>query len=102
MIERQELQAGKVLTLHADKMQLYEVGDPVYVKATPKQVKRHQSVASWTVQATIADKHFNGMFYRLRWNTSGLGGENAGELSKRLYHWSNLKRRPVNGPSRCT
>jgi hypothetical protein len=100
MIERQELQAGKVLALHADKMQLYEVGDSVYVKATTKQVKRHQSVASWTVQATVADKHFNGMFYRLRWDTSGLGGENAGDLSKRVYHWSNLKPRPGNGHSR--
>ena len=94
MIERQELQAGKVLALHADKMEMYEVGDHVYVKATPKQVKIHQAVASWTVQATIEEKHFNGMFYRLRWDTSGLGGEKAGDVSKRAYHWSNLKKRP--------
>ena len=78
-------------------MEMYEVGDHVYVKATPKQVKIHQAVASWTIQATIEEKHFNGMFYRLRWDTSGLGGEAAGEVSKRAYHWSNLKRRPNNG-----
>ena len=97
MIERQELQAGKVLALHADKMQMYEVGDAVYVKATPKQVKRHQAVASWTIQATIEDTHMSNMFYRLRWVTSGLGGEVAGDVSKRVYHWSNLKPRPRNG-----
>ena len=74
-------------------MEMYEVGDHVYVKATPKQVKIHQAVASWTVQATIEEKHFNGMFYRLRWDTSGLGGEKAGDVSKRAYHWSNLKKR---------
>ena len=97
MIERQELQAGKVLALHADKMQMYGVGDAVYVKATRAQVKRHQSVASWTIHATIEDTHMSGMFYRLRWVTSGLGGEVAGDVSKRVYHWSNLKPRPRNG-----
>ena len=56
MIQRQELQAGKILAQHADKMQLYNVDDKVFVKATKKQVKRKQAVSSWTILTTIAEK----------------------------------------------
>jgi len=35
------------------------------------------------------------MFFRLRWETKGLGGESVGDLSRRVYHWTNLKMRPV-------
>ena len=93
MIERQQLQAGKVLAKHADKMELYQVGDKVYVKATVAQVKRKQAVTSWSIWATITEKHFNGMFYRVRWETNGLGSEEKGDISQRVYHWSNLKLR---------
>ena len=97
MITRQEIQAGKVLAQHADKMQLYKVDDKVFVKATKKQVKRKQAVSSWTILATIAEVLASGLFYRLRWETTGLGGEKAGELSKRVYHWSHLKMRENQG-----
>ena len=97
MIERQEIQAGKILAQHADKMQLYNVDDKVFVKATKKQVKRKQAVSSWTILATIAESLASGLFYRLRWDTAGLGGEKAGELSKRVYHWSHLKMRISKG-----
>jgi hypothetical protein len=97
MIQRQELQAGKILAQHADKMQLYNVDDKVFVKATKKQVKRKQAVSSWTILATIAEKLASGLFYRLKWDTPGLGGEKAGELSKRVYHWSHLKMRSSKG-----
>ena len=97
MIERQELQAGKVLAQHADKMQLYKVDDKVFVKASKKQVKRKQAVSSWTILATVVEELASGLFYRLRWDTTGLGGEKAGELSKRVYHWSHLKMREHKG-----
>ena len=97
MVERQEMQAGKVLAQNADKMQLFKVGDSVFVKATKKQVKRKQAVSSWTILATIEEKQVNGLFYRLRWETTGLGGEPAGAVSKRVYHWSDLKMRSKKG-----
>ena len=97
MIERQQLQAGKVLALHADKMQLYDVGDKVFVKASKKQVKIKQAISCWTIRATIEEKLASGLFYRLRWETTGLGNEKAGDLSKRVYHWSHLKMRGITG-----
>ena len=97
MIERQEIQAGKVLAQHADKMQLYKVDDKVFVKASKNQVKRKQSISNWTIRATVAEEYASGLFYRLRWDTTGLGGEKAGELSKRVYHWSHLKMRVSKG-----
>ena len=99
MIERQQLQAGKVLALHADKMQLYDVGDKVFVKASKKQVKIKQAISCWTIRATIEEKLASGLFYRLRWETTGLGNEKAGDLSKRVYHWSHLKMRGITGNS---
>ena len=97
MIERQEIQAGKVLAQHADKMQLYKVDDKVFVKASKNQVKRKQSISNWTIRATVAEEYASGLFYRLRWDTQGLGGELSGALSKRVYHWSNLKMREIKG-----
>ena len=86
-----------MLAQNADKMQLFKVGDSVFVKATKKQVKRKQAVSSWTIVATIEEKQVSGLFYRLRWETAGLGGEPAGAVSKRVYHWSDLKMRTEKG-----
>ena len=99
MITRQEIQAGKILAQHADKMQLYKVDDKVFVKSTKKQVKRKQSISNWTIRATIAEAYASGLFYRVTWDSKGLGGEKPGELSKRVYHWSHLKMRERKGSS---
>ena len=75
----------------------FEVDDRVRVRAGYQEVKKRAVVGPWTTEATVHEiSPTAANYYKLRWTTRGLNSEPCGEISKRWYPWTALKRMSVD------
>lgn len=70
----------------------YSLGDVVRVRAGHAGLKKRNCVGTYSAMGTIVEfgRHGRAMV-RVKWLTLGLGNEEVGELSKRLYFTGRLK-----------
>lgn len=93
MHKRQQDQ-GSAITAKGDDPVHYDVGAPVYVRASQKEVKIKTALSGWSTTAVIASVTEHPVpQYHLLWVSHGLSGESAGTISRRHYPWTGLRHR---------